>query len=108
VLNDRDPAASIELTKAPGALAYQPFTPQTAPIRLKVMAKKIPDWGLDGQDLLRPLEPSPVRSDQPAQAITLIPMGAARLRVTSFPVISDAADAAATRAGDPEPRSDTP
>ena len=33
------------------------------------------------------LQPSPVLSDQPEEKITLIPMGAARLRLSMFPVI---------------------
>jgi hypothetical protein len=39
------------------------------------------------------LQPSPVKSDGPLEDITLIPMGAARLRVAMFPVISAGADA---------------
>jgi hypothetical protein len=34
-----------------------------------------------------------VRSEQPVQDITLIPMGCARLRISVFPTISDAPDA---------------
>ncbi|MDB5357733.1 MAG: transcriptional initiation protein Tat [Phycisphaerales bacterium] len=93
VLNDKNPAASFEMSRKPGPLADQPFTPEASPIRLKVNAKKIPNWGLDRHSLLRPLQPSPVRSDEPTEAVTLIPMGAARLRISSFPVISAAPDA---------------
>jgi hypothetical protein len=39
------------------------------------------------------LQPSPVKSDQPTDTVTLIPMGAARLRITSFPVIGQGPDA---------------
>lgn len=93
VLNDTNPAASFEMTRKPGPVADQPFTPEAAPIRLKVNAKKIPNWGLDRHSLLRPLQTSPVRSAEPIESVTLIPMGAARLRITSFPVIGAAADA---------------
>ena len=39
------------------------------------------------------LQPSPVKSDQPTETVTLIPMGAARLRITAFPVIGQGQDA---------------
>ena len=37
------------------------------------------------------LQPSPAKSDQPVATITLIPMGAARLRISAFPVIGSGA-----------------
>jgi hypothetical protein len=33
------------------------------------------------------LQPSPARSDQPVEKVTLIPMGATRLRISAFPTI---------------------
>jgi hypothetical protein len=39
------------------------------------------------------VQPGPVRSDQPAETITLIPMGCARLRISAFPRVSDGPDA---------------
>ena len=41
----------------------------------------------DQKELLRPLQQSPAKSDEPEETVTLIPMGAARLRISSFPVI---------------------
>jgi hypothetical protein len=35
------------------------------------------------------LSESPVKSDEPLEDLTLIPMGAARLRVSAFPVIDN-------------------
>ena len=43
--------------------------------------------------LVGKLQPSPVKSDQPVETVTLIPMGAARLRLTAFPVIGKGNDA---------------
>ena len=66
-----------------------PFTPDSAPILLHAKARRIPAWTLDRNGLVGKLQPSPVRSDEPVEAITLIPMGAARLRITVFPVIGN-------------------
>jgi hypothetical protein len=35
------------------------------------------------------LQPSPAASSEPTQEVTLIPMGAARLRISAFPTVSD-------------------
>jgi hypothetical protein len=88
VLDARDPTASLQLVRRPGALASQPFTPQTVPLELHAKARKIPGWTLDRHGLAGKLPPSPVSSSEPEETITLIPMGAARLRITAFPTIA--------------------
>jgi hypothetical protein len=74
-------------------LPEQPFTPETAPIQIEAKAKRIPAWKQDQLGLVGKLQPSPVKSDQQVETITLIPMGAARLRISSFPVIGEGPDA---------------
>ena len=49
------------------------------------------------------LQASPVKSDQPTETVTLIPMGAARLRITAFPVIGEGPDAHVWTAPKPLP-----
>ncbi len=93
VVNEKDPAASFQIVRKPGPLAEQPFTPESSPIELKATAKKIANWTADRNEMIRPLQPSPVVSDQPAETVTLIPMGAARLRISAFPVIGDGSGA---------------
>ena len=39
------------------------------------------------------LQPSPARSEQPLESVTLLPMGAARLRISAFPTIGSGPDA---------------
>ncbi|MFO0981038.1 MAG: glycoside hydrolase family 127 protein [Planctomycetota bacterium] len=89
LLDEHDPTSSLTLTRAPGPLAAQPFTPASVPLRVTARARRIPAWQLDARDLLMPLQPSPVRSDQRDETIALLPMGAARLRITMMPVIGD-------------------
>jgi hypothetical protein len=43
--------------------------------------------------LVGKLQPSPARSEEPEETVTLIPMGAARLRITAFPTIGSGPDA---------------
>jgi hypothetical protein len=70
-----------------------PFTHEGTPVELKAKGKRIPNWQLDQLGLVGKLQPSPVKSNEPVEPITLIPMGAARLRISSFPVIGDGKDA---------------
>lgn len=93
VLNERSPAKSFKLVKRSGPLAAQPFTPETAPLEIRAKARRIPAWQQDANGLLEVLQPSPVRSTEPVETVTLIPMGAARLRIASFPVIGQGRDA---------------
>jgi hypothetical protein len=92
VLDDKNPAKSFKLVRKKGPLSAQPFTPETAPIQMEVKARRIPAWKQDQLGLVGKLQPSPVKSDQPVETITLIPMGAARLRISSFPVIGEGPD----------------
>ncbi|MEV6272745.1 beta-L-arabinofuranosidase domain-containing protein [Kribbella sp. NPDC051936] len=61
-----------------------PFTTDGVPLALTTQARRIPQWETDTEDVVGLLQPSPARSDEPVETVTLIPMGAARLRVTSF------------------------
>ncbi|HTQ09472.1 MAG TPA: beta-L-arabinofuranosidase domain-containing protein, partial [Fimbriimonadaceae bacterium] len=66
----------------------QPFDLGAAPITITAPARRIPAWQLDPKGLVRPLQPSPAKTDEPVQTVTLVPMGAARLRISSFPTVS--------------------
>ena len=89
VLDERDPAKSFEVLIKPGPVPANPFTPESAPIELRARAKKIPAWKQDSLGLAGKLQPSPVKSAEPVETVTLIPMGAARLRISAFPVIGE-------------------
>jgi len=93
VLDDNDPPASFESEGTGGPPPANPF--KDPPIKLKVKAQRLPAWTLDANGLLNTLQDSPTTSDQPVETVELIPMGAARLRITSFPVIGHGPDAKA-------------
>jgi len=93
LLDPTDPAKSFKVVKKPGPVPAQPFAPDAAPIELQAKAKRIPAWQQDAQGMVGKLQPSPAKSDQPVETITLIPMGAARLRISTFPVVGSGAAA---------------
>ena len=70
-----------------------PFTVNAVPIWISTKGRQIPQWKLDEYDLCGELKDSPVKSEEPTEDIELIPMGAARLRISSFALIGDGPDA---------------
>lgn len=92
VLDEKTPAASFEAVQRDPS-AEHPFSPTTVPIHLTAKAKRIEQWTTDSKSLIEPLQQSPVKSGAPIETVTLIPMGAARLRISAFPVSGDGADA---------------
>lgn len=90
VLEQSNPARSFRVIKRPLPVSRQPFTPDTVPLEIQAKARKIPGWTQDWFGLVGKLQASPAKSKEPVETITLIPMGASRLRITSFPVIARA------------------
>lgn len=64
-----------------------PFTRAGAPVELSVLGRLVDGWVADPEGVVRPLQQSPAASSAPLTELTLIPMGAARLRITTFPRI---------------------
>lgn len=64
-----------------------PFTAAGVPIEIVTQGKQIPSWTIDQNGLVAILPASPVTTTKPLEPITLIPMGAARLRISAFPVV---------------------
>jgi hypothetical protein len=87
LLNEDDPASSFEVIQKDWPADDQPFKFDAAPIELRTKAKRIPQWQKDHLGLVGLLQQSPVKSTEPTEDVTLIPMGCARLRISSFPII---------------------
>jgi hypothetical protein len=85
--NAPEKSFSVEVLNQPND--GQPFTPDAAPIVIKGKAKRIPQWKLESNGLIGEVQPSPVKSSEPIEEVTLIPMGCARLRLSAFPVIGE-------------------
>lgn len=77
----------FEVIKKPWPSDNFPFTQKDVPIIIKAKGKLIPYWTTDQYGLWGVLPQSPVNVTTKEQPIELIPMGAARLRISSFPVV---------------------
>ncbi|MBN1806546.1 MAG: glycoside hydrolase family 127 protein [Sedimentisphaerales bacterium] len=107
VLNDSDITSSFRLVRKAWPADNQPFEAGAAPIALLAKAKKIPQWQKDNLGLVGLLQPSPAKSGEPTETVTLIPMGCARLRISSFPTIGTGPDTFEWKAP-PEPAEPLP
>jgi hypothetical protein len=87
LIDEKNPAGSFEVVKKDWPGNNDPFTNATAPIMIKARGKKITSWGIDQYGLAGILPQSPVKTGEPATELTLVPMGGARLRISSFPVV---------------------
>jgi hypothetical protein len=77
----------FEVIKKPWPSDDFPFTQKDVPVIIKAKGKLIPFWTTDQYGLCGILPQSPVTVSTKEQQIELIPMGAARLRISSFPVV---------------------
>jgi hypothetical protein len=87
MVDEKNPTSSFELTARKWPDSNQPFEVNAAPIQLRAKAKHIAAWQQDHLGLVGKLQPSPAKSSEPTETVTLIPMGCARLRIAAFPVI---------------------
>jgi hypothetical protein len=88
VLNNKPVADQFEIIKRPWPGSDFPFTQKDVPILLKAKGKIIPEWTLDRYGLCDVLPQSPVIVNTQEQTIEMIPMGAARLRISALPVVN--------------------
>ncbi|RCH55181.1 hypothetical protein DJ568_08305 [Mucilaginibacter hurinus] len=89
ILNPAKPEASFTVVRKAWPKDDNPFANTSAPpIQINAEGRQIPAWQIDQYGLCGILPASPVTSTEPKTALTLVPMGAARLRISSFPVIA--------------------
>ncbi len=92
IVNTNNPESSFKVVKKKGKMPFQPFESNSVPIELHGKGNKIPNWTLVN-NCAGKLQKSPVKSDEKVEDIVLIPMGAAHLRISSFPTIGKGPDA---------------
>ena len=84
VINKDNPQSSF--TVSIRKMGSQPFSPEGTPIELHGKGVPLKDWKL-ADNSAGPLPESPVKTHGRAEDITLIPYGAAKLRITEFPEV---------------------
>jgi hypothetical protein len=86
IINEKHPENSIKIVRRAWPRDNNPFTNTSAPIQLIAKGKKILSWTVDQYGLCNILPQSPVENSEPVTQLRLVPMGGARLRISSFPV----------------------
>jgi hypothetical protein len=86
-LNSKPLADQFKIIKKQWPANDFPFTQNAVPIEIEAKGKIIPQWTLDQYELCSVLPQSPVTVSTKEEEIKLIPMGAARLRISAFPVV---------------------
>lgn len=87
VLDSEKPADSFEVKQHDWPTDNYPFASHSVPIELRCSARSIPNWKTDLTGLCAPLQDSPIYADTDEQRISLIPMGAALLRISAIPEV---------------------
>jgi hypothetical protein len=80
-----DETSAFSIEKRPWPSDNYPFTDTSVPLIIKANGRLVPSWTIDEYGLcgILPNENAPQAAEQ--TPITLIPMGAARLRISAFP-----------------------
>lgn len=86
IVDKQRPANSFTVVPKAWPSDNNPFATGNAPLEIKAKGKKVKSWDLDQYGLTAVLPQSPVTTDTKEESLILIPMGAARLRISSFPV----------------------
>ena len=72
-----------------------PFDAHNPPVIMEVRGRLLPEWTVS-EHSAGPVPLSPVKGSGPLRPLTLIPYGAAKLRITAFPYLSEQAYCANT------------
>ena len=75
-----------------------PFNVKNPPVTVEIKGRELPQWSVNEHSAaVVPI--SPVTSNDPLQNLTLVPYGAAKLRITAFPFLREKSQCAPQTAG---------
>jgi DUF1680 family protein len=83
-LDPENPATEIKVSES--EVGEIPFARKTAPVELRVRARKVPTWRAE-DGAADPIPQSPVTSAEMEEELKLIPYACAKLRITAFPIL---------------------
>lgn len=98
IMNKKDLSQSFRVVRKEWPADNYPFSPDHTPIEIRAKGRQIPSWGIDKFGLVDVLPMYPVKTNMPVEDITLIPMGAARLRISAFPQFKSTGNASGASA----------
>lgn len=84
-LNPANALGDIEVVKKPWPADNFPFTLESVPLEFKAKGRQVLSWTLDATKLCGVLPDECAPKAATLDDITLVPMGAARLRISAFP-----------------------
>lgn len=87
IINQKDLSQSFQVIRKDWPADNYPFSHGNNPIEIRAKGRQIPSWGIDKFGLVDVLPLYPAKTNKPVEDIVLIPMGAARLRISAFPVV---------------------
>ena len=79
----------IRLTRKPWPADDFPFTLQSVPLEFSALARRVPSWTIDEYGLCSVLPDEDAAKSPVIDEVTLVPMGAARLRISAFPTAAE-------------------
>ena len=85
VIDPKNPFSNLVVEKRAWPTDNYPFTQQNSPLVVKAKGRQVPSWKLDQYKLCGVLPSEDCEKSTQVDDITLVPMGTARLRITSFP-----------------------
>lgn len=86
LVNEKTVGRQVKVSERP--VGDYPFSPEGAPVVLTAPGRKLPQWTMANGSAAPPPQ-GPVTSTAQTEEVTLIPYGAAKLRITLFPEVGE-------------------
>jgi hypothetical protein len=85
VVDEQNLPVNFSVQRKPYPENDLPFTLENVPLEFTAVGRQIPSWGFDATGMTDFLPTKYARRATETTPITLVPMGAARLRISAFP-----------------------
>ena len=84
-VDEQNMPIDISMSRRPWPADNYPFTLESVPLQFTAKGCKIPTWGFDQTGMTDVLPTQYTQRSSTVETIQLVPMGAARLRISAFP-----------------------